>query len=66
MPIGTLIMLVVAAAFALPGLWLLLQLRRPLPEGRVYAYRMAGIMALAGAAVLVLAAALLWPPGARA
>ena len=55
-----LIMFAVAAILALAGAWMLWQLRRPLPEGRTYAYRMAGIMAASGAAALAISAAFLW------
>ena len=55
-----LIMAAVAAVFGLAGAWMLLQLRKPLPEGRVYAYRMVGIMAASGAAALAISAAFLW------
>ena len=54
------IMFAVAAVFGLAGAWMLLQLRKPLPEGRVYAYRMAGVMAASGAAALAISAAYLW------
>ena len=60
MPRDALIMFAVAAIFGLAGAWMLLQLRKPLPEGRVYAYRIAGIMAASGAAALALSAAYLW------
>lgn len=60
MPRDALIMFAVAVVIGLAGLWLLVQLRRPQPDRRVYAYRMTGIMAVSGAAALALSAALLW------
>lgn len=54
------IMFTVAAVIGLAGTWMLLQLRKDLPERRVYAYRMVGIMAVSGAAALALSAAYLW------
>ena len=46
----------VAAVIWIVGLWMVLQLRRPLTQGRVYAFRMVGIMALSGAIVLAMSA----------
>ena len=60
LPLQAAIMFAVAAVLAAVGAWLLLQLRRPLGAGRVYAYRMTGIMALAGGVVLAMSAAAMW------
>lgn len=60
MPVESLVMYAVAAAIGLVGLWLVLQLRRPLGERRVYAYRMTGIMALSGAVALAMSATAMW------
>lgn len=60
LPLQAAIMFAVAAVFALAGAWLLLQLRRRLSEGRIYAYRMTGIMALAGGVVLAMSATAIW------
>jgi hypothetical protein len=60
LPLESAIMFVVAAVIALTGTWLLLQLRHPLTPGRTYAYRMSGIMALAGGVVLAMSAAAMW------
>jgi hypothetical protein len=60
MPRESLIMFAVAATFGLAGLWLLLQLRIPQGPARVYVYRMAGIMALAGGIVLGFSAYAMW------
>ncbi|TCP34239.1 hypothetical protein [Sphingomonas sp. BK235] len=60
LPPQSAIMFAVAAPFTLAGAWLLAQLRHPLPEARVYAYRMVGVMALAGGVVLALSAAAMW------
>jgi hypothetical protein len=60
LPLQSAIMFAVAAVFALVGAWLLAELRRPLPEARVYAYRMVGVMALSGGVVLALSAAAMW------
>ena len=60
LPLQAAIMFAVAAVLALAGAWLLLQLRRPLSQGRVYAYRMIGIMALAGGIVLAMSATAIW------
>lgn len=54
------IMFVVATIFSAAGGWLLWQLRRPLPQPRVYAYRMTGVMALSGGVVLAMSAAAMW------
>lgn len=45
-----------ALVFALVGAGLLLALTRPRSEGQVYAFRMIGIMALAGGVVLAMSA----------
>jgi hypothetical protein len=60
LPLQSAIMFAVAILFALAGTWLLTELRRPLPEARVYAYRMVGVMALSGGIVLALSAAAMW------
>ncbi|PVE58089.1 hypothetical protein DC429_08265 [Arthrobacter sp. TPD3018] len=60
MPRESLIMFAVAAVFGLAGLWLLLQLRRPQGPARVYVYRMAGIMMVAGGIVLGFSAYAMW------
>ncbi|KTT73704.1 hypothetical protein [Sphingomonas endophytica] len=60
LPLESAIMFAVAAVFALAGAWLLWQLRRPLGEARVYAYRMTGVMALSGGIVLAMSAAAMW------
>lgn len=60
MPRESLIMFAVAAVLVLAGLWLLLQLRAPQGPARVYVYRMAGIMTLAGGIVLAFSAAAMW------
>ncbi|MBB4086141.1 hypothetical protein [Sphingomonas carotinifaciens] len=56
---GWAIMYIVAGVLALIGGALLLALTRPQSAGKVYAYRMIGIMALAGAASLAASAAAL-------
>ena len=55
-----LIMFAVATAFALTGAGLLVALARPRSAGQVYAFRMIGIMALAGAVVLAMSAGQMW------
>ncbi|NJR78122.1 hypothetical protein [Sphingomonas corticis] len=60
LPLESAIMFAVAAVLALAGAWMLFQLRRPLSPGRTYAYRMTGIMALSGGAVLGMSAAAMW------
>jgi len=60
MPRESLIMFAVAAVLAATGLWLLVQLRTPQGPARVYVYRMAGIMMLAGGIVLGFSAAAMW------
>lgn len=60
MPLQSLIMFAVAAVFALVGLWLLWQLRRPQGPARVYVYRMVGIMAVSLAIVLAFSAHAMW------
>jgi hypothetical protein len=54
------VMFAVAAALSAVGGWMLLQLRRPIPQPRVYAFRMAGIMALAAGIVLAMSATAMW------
>jgi hypothetical protein len=54
------IMYAVAAVFVLIGAGLLLALLRPASEGRVYAFRMVGIMALAMGVVLAASASAMW------
>lgn len=56
-------MYAVAAVLVLAGIGLLAALARPASPGRVYAFRMVGIMALAGGAVLAMSAAALWRGG---
>ena len=60
LPLQAAIMFAVAAVLAAIGAWLLLQLRRALTPARVYAYRMTGIMALAGGVVLAMSATAIW------
>ncbi|AOW24216.1 hypothetical protein ACXY7D_03915 [Sphingomonas melonis] len=60
MPRESLIMFAVAAVLGLAGLWLLLQLRSPQGPARVYVYRMAGIMMVAGGIVLGFSAYAMW------
>ena len=60
LPVASAVMLAIAALLALAGLWLLLQLRRPIGEARTYAYRMTGVMALAGGTVLAMSAFAMW------
>ena len=60
MPRESLIMFAVAAVLGLAGLWLLLQLSTPQGPARVYVYRMAGIMMVAGGIVLGFSAAAMW------
>lgn len=60
LPPQSAIMFTVALVLGLTGLWLLLQLRRPQSEGRVYAFRMVGIMTLAGGMVLAMSASAMW------
>ena len=60
MPRESLIMFAVAAVLGLAGLWLLLQLRSPQGPVRVYVYRMAGIMMVAGGIVLGFSAYAMW------
>jgi hypothetical protein len=54
------IMYAVALVFALVGIGLLVALARPRSEGQVYAFRMIGIMAIAGGAVLAMSATAMW------
>ncbi|WP_242138399.1 hypothetical protein [Sphingomonas sp. TREG-RG-20F-R18-01] len=54
------IMYVVAAVFTVIGAGLLLALLRPAGEGKVYAFRMVGIMALALGIVLIMSASAMW------
>ncbi len=53
-------MFAVAAVLAITGAGLLIALARPRSAGQVYAFRMVGIMALAGAVVLAMSAAQMW------
>jgi hypothetical protein len=55
-----LIMYAVALVFAIVGAVLLLALARPRSAGQVYAFRMIGIMALAGGVVLAMSATAMW------
>jgi len=55
-----LIMYAVALVFALLGAGLLVALTRPRSAGQVYAFRMTGIMALAGGIVLAMSATAMW------
>ncbi len=54
------IMYGVAAVFAVIGAGLLLALTRPSGPGKVYAFRMIGIMALAWGLVLAMSATAMW------
>ncbi len=54
------IMYAVALVFALAGAGLLAALARPRSAGQVYAFRMIGIMALAGGTVLAMSATAMW------
>ena len=56
-------MYAVAAVLVLAGIGLLAALARPASPGRVYAFRMVGIMALAGGTVLAMSATALWRGG---
>ncbi len=60
LPMQSAIMFAVAAVFACLGAWLLIQLRHPQGPARVYVYRMVGIMALSGGAVLAMSAWAMW------
>lgn len=55
-----LIMYGVAAVFTVIGAALLLALTRPSGPGKVYAFRMIGIMALAWGIVLAMSATAMW------
>ena len=55
-----LIMYAVALVFAIVGIGLLLARARPRSAGQVYAFRMIGIMALAGGVVLAMSATAMW------
>jgi zinc transporter ZupT len=55
-----LIMLVVSGVFTLLGVGLLLSLVRPSGPGKVYAFRMVGIMALALGIALAVSAGAMW------
>lgn len=57
---GIAIMYAVAVVFTLIGAGLLLALLRPASEGRVYAFRMVGIMALSLGVVLLMSASAMW------
>jgi hypothetical protein len=54
------IMFAVAALFTLIGAGLLLALLRPASAGKVYAFRMIGIMALSLGIVLIMSASAMW------
>ena len=54
------IMYAVAAVFSVIGAGLLLSLARPSAPGKVYAFRMIGIMLTSGAIVLAMSAAAMW------
>ncbi|MGY2732968.1 hypothetical protein [Sphingomonas sp. UYP23] len=54
------IMYAVAALFTLIGAGLLLSLARPSAPGKVYAFRMIGIMALSLGIVLLMSASAMW------
>ncbi|HCB76450.1 MAG TPA: hypothetical protein DEP91_09800 [Sphingomonas bacterium] len=56
-------MYAVAAVLVFTGIGLIAALARPASPGRVYAFRMIGIMALAGGAVLAMSATALWRGG---
>ncbi|WP_315761285.1 hypothetical protein [Sphingomonas sp. Y38-1Y] len=60
MSLSILIMFAVACVLVLTGIGLLAALARVASPGRVYAFRMIGIMALSGGAVLAMSAAALW------
>ena len=60
MPLESLIMFAVAAVLGLAGAFLLLVLIRPSGPAKVYVFRMAGIMLLAGAFVLAASALAMW------
>ena len=60
MPVESIIMFAVAAVFVVLGAALLLALTRPRSAGQVYAFRMVGIMALAGGTVLAMSATAMW------
>lgn len=57
-------MFAVAAVLTLTGAGLLLALTRPQSPGKVYAFRMVGIMLVAGGFVLGLSAHSMWQWGA--
>ena len=57
---SVLIMYAVAAVLSVAGAGLLLALRRPSGPAKVYAFRMAGIMALSAGIVLACSATALW------
>jgi hypothetical protein len=54
------VMYAVALLLAAIGVALLLALTRPRSEGQIYAFRMIGIMALAGGVVLAMSATAMW------
>jgi ABC-type lipopolysaccharide export system ATPase subunit len=54
------IMFAVAALFTLIGVGLLVALLRPASAGKVYAFRMIGIMALSLGIVLIMSASAMW------
>lgn len=63
MSLSIAIMFAVVAVLVLMGIGLIAALARPASPGRVYAFRMIGIMALAGGAVLAMSATALWRGG---
>jgi hypothetical protein len=65
MSLSVAIMYAVAAVLVLVGTGLLVALARPASAARVYVFRMVGIMALAGGAVLAMSATALWRGGDR-
>lgn len=60
MTLSIAIMYAVAGVFTLIGVGLLLALLRPASAGRVYAFRMIGIMALSLGVVLLMSATAMW------
>jgi hypothetical protein len=57
------VMFVIAALLSVAGIGMLLALTRPQSPGRVYAFRMIGIMMLAAGIVLGLSANAMWQWG---
>lgn len=60
MTISVAIMYTVAGVFTVIGLGLLLALLRKGSEGRIYAFRLVGIMALSLGVVLIMSATAMW------